>query len=96
MVSAFCLVGKRRRPPETQKGDSLMTDKTIRNKAEIESGQMAESNLLALPGGDKTTDLGGTSRRNALAILAKHTAYTAPAVLAILSLTTKQAAAGSF
>ena len=38
----------------------------------------------------------GTSRRDALAALAKHAAYTAPAVLTILSLTTKRAAAGSF
>ena len=35
-------------------------------------------------------------RREALAILAKHSAFTAPAVLAILSVTGKPAAAGSF
>jgi hypothetical protein len=38
----------------------------------------------------------GMARRNALAILAKHAAYTAPAVLAVLSITTIRAKAGSF
>jgi hypothetical protein len=69
-----------------------MTNKTLRNKAESD-GQKA---LPALQAQGETSDLGDRSRRDALAILAKHTAYTAPAVLAILSLTTKRAAAFSF
>ncbi|MGH6847118.1 MAG: hypothetical protein ACREC0_06690 [Methylocella sp.] len=66
-----------------------MTDETIRNIPETEGGQMAESI-------QPESDLAGKSRRAALAALAKHAAYTAPAVLAILSLTTKRAAAFSF
>ncbi|HTV32666.1 MAG TPA: hypothetical protein VME69_06135 [Methylocella sp.] len=38
----------------------------------------------------------GAARRKALAALAKHAAYTAPAVLAIFSATTHRAKAGSF
>jgi hypothetical protein len=57
---------------------------------------MAEPGLPALPAEDATSDPGGKSRRDALAVLAKHAAYTAPAVMAILSLTAKRAAAGSF
>jgi hypothetical protein len=38
----------------------------------------------------------GVARRKALAILAKHTAYTAPAVLAVLSISVSGAKAGSF
>jgi hypothetical protein len=44
----------------------------------------------------ETSASGGTSRRDAVAILAKHAAYTAPAVMAILSLTTNRAKAGYF
>jgi hypothetical protein len=36
------------------------------------------------------------ARRHALAVLAKHAAYTAPAVLAILSISVPKAKAGSF
>jgi hypothetical protein len=71
-----------------------MTDKTLRNTAETVSGQVAESSP-PLPA-EAASDLAGKSRRDALAALAKHTAYTAPAVLAMLSLTTKRAAAFSF
>jgi hypothetical protein len=41
-------------------------------------------------------DAEGMARRKALAILAKHTAYTAPAVLAVLSISVPRAKAGSF
>jgi hypothetical protein len=57
---------------------------------------MAEPALPALPAEDETSGSGGTSRRDAVAILAKHAAYTAPAVMAILSLTTNRAKAGYF
>jgi hypothetical protein len=73
-----------------------MTNTTIRNTAEHKGGQLEESILPDLPMEDETTGLGEKSRRDAMAVLAKHAAYTAPAVLAILSLTTKRAAAFSF
>jgi hypothetical protein len=57
---------------------------------------MAESDLPAVPAEDETSGAGGKSRRDALAVLAKHAAYTAPAVLTVLSLTAKRVAAGSF
>jgi hypothetical protein len=55
-----------------------------------------EPTLPVIPAEDETSGSGGKSRRDAMAILAKHAAYTAPAVLTVLSLTTKRAAAGSF
>jgi hypothetical protein len=73
-----------------------MTNEMLRNKAEHESGQMAEATPLVLQAKDETSDLGDKSRRDALAILAKHTAYTAPAVVAMLTLSAKRAAAFSF
>ena len=71
----------------------MMMNGTPRNTAETESGQVVQSLSPALPAEDEAS---GKSRRDALAALAKHAAYTAPAVLAILSLTTKRAAAFSF
>jgi hypothetical protein len=73
-----------------------MTSKTRRNAADNEGGQMAESILPDLSLEDETSDPGGKSRREALAILAKHTAYTAPALLATLLLSKKRAAAYNF
>jgi len=67
-----------------------MTNMTPRNTPESESG------LPALPAEAETSASSGKSRRDAVAILAKHAAYTAPAVLAILSLTTNRAKAGYF
>jgi hypothetical protein len=55
-----------------------------------------EPALPAVSAEDETSGAGGKSRRDAMAVLAKHAAYTAPAVLTILSLTAKRAAAGSF
>ncbi len=57
---------------------------------------MVEAALPAFPAEDHASGPDGQSRRDALAALAKHAAYTAPAVLAMLSLTTKRAAAFSF
>jgi polyribonucleotide nucleotidyltransferase len=68
-----------------------MTNMTPRNTPASESGEMAEAGLPA----EAEAGSGDKSRRDALAVLAKHAAYTAPAVLTILSLTTKRAAAGS-
>jgi hypothetical protein len=48
------------------------------------------------PGKEETINSEGAARRKALAILAKHAAYTAPAVLAILSVTANRAKAGYF
>ena len=50
----------------------------------------------ALPQEDKARADSKLSRRDAAAIVAKHALYTAPAVLAILSIGTKRATAGSF
>jgi hypothetical protein len=72
-----------------------MANESILNTPMTEGGQSVESIPPALPG-DETTDVSGKSRRDALAILARHTAYTAPAVVAMLSLTTKRANAFSF
>jgi hypothetical protein len=69
-----------------------MAKRTLRNTPASEP----ESALPAFPAEDATSDPGGKSRRDAMAVLAKHAAYTAPAVLTILSLTAKRAAAGSF
>jgi hypothetical protein len=69
-----------------------MANMTLRNTPASEP----EPGLLALPAEDATSGPDGKSRRDALAVLAKHAAYTAPAVLTILSLTAKWAAAGSF
>jgi hypothetical protein len=73
-----------------------MTNKTRRNAADNRGGQMAESILRDLPPEDEASDSDDKSRRDALATLAKHTAYTAPALLAMLSFSRKRAAAGSF
>jgi hypothetical protein len=73
-----------------------MTNETLRNTAESKGSQMAESVPSASPAEDGTSGPGGKSRRDALAVLGKHAAYTAPAVLTILSLTAKRAAAFSF
>jgi len=70
-----------------------MTNMTPRNTSECESVQPA---LPALPAEAEVIASDGTSRRDAVAILAKHAAYTAPAVMAILSLTTNRAKAGYF
>ena len=48
------------------------------------------------PTKEEVTNSEGMARRDALAILAKHAAYTAPAVLAVLSVTTNRAKAGYF
>ena len=73
-----------------------MTNMTPRNPSENESAAMAEPARPALPAEAEVTASDGTSRRDAVAILAKHAAYTAPAVMAILSLTTNRAKAGYF
>ena len=73
-----------------------MTSKTRQNAADDEGGQTAEPILPDLSPAGETSDSGDKSRREALAVLAKHTAYTAPAVLAILSLSRKRAAAITF
>jgi hypothetical protein len=67
-----------------------MTNVTPRNTPESESGE------TDLPAEAETSGSGEKSRRDAVAILAKHAAYTAPAVMAILSLTTNRAKAGYF
>jgi hypothetical protein len=69
-----------------------MANMTLRNTPASEP----EPALPAFPAEDETSDPDGKSRRDAMAVLAKHAAYTAPAVLAMLSLTAKRAAAGSF
>jgi hypothetical protein len=46
-----------------------------------------------IAGEEKTNESGGLSRREALALIGKHAVYTAPAVLAVFSLTTKRATA---
>jgi hypothetical protein len=90
--SAFLVSGtgllKQRQETETRR--FTMTDMTPRNTSESESG------LPALAGEAETSTSGDKSRRDALAVLAKHAAYTAPAVMAILSLTTNRAKAGYF
>jgi hypothetical protein len=68
----------------------------IRRNTVDRGGQTVESILSDPSLEEETSDSGDKSRRDALAILAKHTAYTAPAVLAILSLSKKRAAAISF
>jgi hypothetical protein len=73
-----------------------MAKRTLRNTPTSEGGEIAKSTLPAVSAEDETSGAGGKSRRDALAVLAKHAAYTAPAVLTILSLTAKRAAAGSF
>ena len=45
---------------------------------------------------EETSDNIEPSRRDAAMILAKHALYTTPAMLAVLSMGTKRAAAGSF
>jgi len=46
--------------------------------------------------GEKAGSLDKPSRRDALAIIGKHTVYTAPAVLALLATHSKKVVAGSF
>jgi hypothetical protein len=70
-----------------------MTNMTPRKTPASESVQPA---LPALPSQAEIDSSGDKSRRDAVAILAKHAAYTAPAVIAILSLTTNRAKAGYF
>jgi hypothetical protein len=70
-----------------------MTNMTPRNIPENVNGERVEP---ALPAEDEMRGSGGTSRREALAALARHAAYTAPAVMTILSLTTNRAKAGYF
>ena len=70
-----------------------MTNMTPRNAPESESARPA---LPALSSEAEIDASVGKSRRDAVAILAKHAAYTAPAVMAILSLTTNRAKAGYF
>jgi hypothetical protein len=67
-----------------------MTNMTPRNTPESETG------LPTLSAEAEASASGDKSRRAAVAILAKHAAYTAPAVMAILSLTTNRAKAGYF
>ena len=50
----------------------------------------------AHPQEEKTSDNIEPSRRDAAMILAKHALYTTPAMLAVLSIGTKRATAGSF
>jgi hypothetical protein len=73
-----------------------MTNMTPRNTPESESGEMVAPARPALPSEDEIDASGGKSRRDAMAVLAKHAAYTAPAVMAILSLTANRAKAFSF
>jgi hypothetical protein len=69
-----------------------MTDKILPNTTEGKDSQVPDSTPLA----DKADDAAAKSRRDAMAVLAKHAAYTAPAVMTILTLSTKRAAAFSF
>ena len=69
-----------------------MANMTLRNTPASEP----EPALPTFPAEDATSGPDRKSRRDAMAVLAKHAAYTAPAVLTILSLTAKRAAAGSF
>jgi hypothetical protein len=62
-----------------------MAKEILRNIPESEAGEMA----------GEIRGRGGKSRREALAVLAKHAAYTAPAVLTIVSLSAQRATAGS-
>lgn len=55
-----------------------------------------EPALPSVPADDVLHGSSGTSRRDAMAVLAKHATYTAPAVMAILTLSSKRAAAGYF
>lgn len=56
-----------------------------------------ESNCRSEPDpGTEKTEPEDIARRAALAMLAKHVAYTTPAVLAILSVSTPRAKAASF
>jgi hypothetical protein len=56
-----------------------------------ELGKSVESSCAE----EQTSDSKKMSRRNALAVLGKHTAYTAPAVLLVLALGSKRATAWS-
>lgn len=67
-----------------------MTNMTPRNTSE------SENDLPAIPAEAEVIASDGKSRRDAMMVLAKHAAYTAPAVLTILSLTTSRAKAFSF
>lgn len=73
-----------------------MMNVTPQSPSQSENDEMAERALPAGPADDAMHDSDGKSRRDAMAVLAKHTAYTAPAVLAMLSLSKTRAAAGSF
>jgi hypothetical protein len=66
----------------------MMTNSTHRNTQESEKPALQVEDVMR--------GSAGKSRREALATLAKHTAYTAPAVMTILSLTTNRAKAGYF
>ncbi len=73
-----------------------MTNETIRNIPESANGEIVKAVLPALPAEAAASGAGDKSRRDAMAVLAKHAAYTAPAVLTILSLSASRAKAGSF
>jgi hypothetical protein len=59
---------------------------TLPNTPGTEGVETPEPAQPGLPAEDEMRGSGGKSRRDALAIVAKHSAFTAPAVLTILSL----------
>jgi hypothetical protein len=73
-----------------------MTNESLGKIKETTGEQCVEPNAPAFPTEDLRDGSEAKSRRDALAILAKHTAYTAPAVVAMLTLSAKRAAAFSF
>ncbi len=73
-----------------------MTDNTLRNTTDTDKSPTENSDSPILPVDGERSDLSRKSRRDAMAVLAKHVAYTTLAVLAILSLTARRARAFSF
>ena len=69
-----------------------MTKDTSKKNPTIELDLKIESSSSEEKTGD---DLKNMSRRDALGLLAKHSMYTAPAVMTYLSLRSKSALAGS-
>jgi hypothetical protein len=75
----------------------LVMTETLRDRMMMNSKPEPNGTVeSAAPHQHEGLDSGDVARRNALAILAKYAAYTAPAVLAVLSVTTPRAKAGSF
>jgi hypothetical protein len=73
----------------TWTNEVVMTDENTEHNKPSEEAAIDPSEKGAI-------DPEGMARRKALATLAKHAAYTAPAVLAVLSISVSRAKAGSF